>query len=125
MPFEAATLRFRFYASSTEQHLRNPVPNAHNPHLLKTIPCSRNKQKHTLVTRSKDGQLVEVMRFNLEDWLIASSVPKSLHCLKDPKHPNTIQQTRFMSVHKWSATSNHLQQGKGLNNAPHQVFLYD
>lgn len=82
MPFEAATLCFRLYTNSTEQHLRNPVPNANNPHLWKTIPCSRSKQKHTLVTHSKDGQPMEVMRFNLADWLIACSVPKSLHHFK-------------------------------------------
>lgn len=121
MPFEAATLCFRPYTNSTEQHLRNPIPNANNPHLWKTIPCSRSKQKHTLVTRSRDGQPTEVMRFNLKDWLITCSIPTSLHCLKNPKHPNVTQHTRFLSVRKWPATSTFLWQSSSAT-LPAKIF---
>lgn len=62
---------------------------------------------------------MEVMRFNLEVWLTARSVPKSLHHLKDPKHLTILQHTMLMPVHKWLATSNCWEQGKGLNYTTH------
>lgn len=117
MPFEAATLCFRLYTNSTEQHLRNHVPNANNPHLWKTIPCWRSKHKHTLVTGSKDGQPMGLMRFNLQDWLAARSAPKSLYGWNDPEHLGVTQCTASTStcthIREWRLSATGIQQAKG------------
>lgn len=68
---------------------------------------------------------MEVMRFNLADWLIACSVPKSLHHFKGSRAPEYHTTHNVYVRTRVTAESNRLEQGEGLNDAPHQAFPYE